>query len=131
MAAKIYAAPKTIKVPDFMVNGEFDSNRYGRDCEIYIREIRDWINATFPPDPYRGEEWRWCVADGSARYLLAQRKPLTLIHLDIVDGYNIDKITARGLTWKDVKTQIDGHRRYLREKEIMGKMGKRIRDITS
>lgn len=53
------------------------------------------------------------VADGYALYLVEKESPLTLRHIDAMDGYTIRDYAIRGLTLADVKEQMAWKRKYL------------------
>jgi hypothetical protein len=57
-----------------------------------------------------GEEIAFQIADGYARYLVKCERPLTLIHIDIGDGYQADPILIRGLRLKDCQAMIERSR---------------------
>lgn len=51
------------------------------------------------------------VADGGAYYLVVKEKPLTLQHIDFLDGYRAHPALIRGLTRDDICFSLDGRRR--------------------
>jgi hypothetical protein len=54
---------------------------------------------------------RFPVADGHATYQIAKVKPLTLRHVDYIDGYSISAAEIRGLRIGDVEQMLDYERR--------------------
>jgi hypothetical protein len=96
--AKIYAAPPTIKEPDF------NSDSYQKDTESYIQEIKDFCKTRNPTGEYVGEEIHFQVADGHAVYVVASLKPVELVHAQFGDGWEFQY--AKNLTKNDVIAQI-------------------------
>jgi hypothetical protein len=55
----------------------------------------------------KGRLIRFQVADGYAWYRVEKLRPLTLGHIDYLDGYAISAVYIRGLRLADVKDQLD------------------------
>ena len=51
------------------------------------------------------------VADGSAIYLVVKERPLTLQHVDFLDGYRVHYALIKGLDRADVAWEISAHRK--------------------
>lgn len=64
------------------------------------------ISAKLPDGEIVGGILRFGVADGNAMYLVSNDKPLTLRHIDWLDGYRIDDAYVRGLRIQDVKEML-------------------------
>lgn len=62
-------------------------------------------------DPIIGKEIKFPIADGYARYIVADVKPLLLIHLGIGDAYRIPVAHARGLNLADVRNHIEADKK--------------------
>jgi hypothetical protein len=105
--ATVFQAP--IEAPPL-----YDFANYSAACDRYIEQIRDIVKAEFPDDEYVGEVIKFPVADGYARYMVAQTSPLELFHLALDDGYQIPKAHERGLDMDDVRAEV-AHERRLRE----------------
>lgn len=115
MAAKVYAAPSSIveprwSNPDSPGNG-YDREWYDQENERYEADIKTWLLSQGWTGPYAGELIHFPVADGSADYMVAKLRPLTLIHMNWGDAWNADRILMNGLTAADVKERVDGNRR--------------------
>jgi hypothetical protein len=54
------------------------------------------------------------VMDSYAWYLVTKRSPLTLKHVDYMDGYTIPDAYLRGLRIEDVEYQLDRERAWKR-----------------
>lgn len=57
-----------------------------------------------------GETIRFHVADGYAVYMVQKQKPLTLVHVNQGDGYQIPAAHIRGLNLTEVRKMVDGER---------------------
>jgi hypothetical protein len=103
MAAKVYSAPKEIKKPEFLVNGEYDHAAYGKACDEYVAAVRKFCEEKGSGD-LRGKEIRFGVADGHASYLVFSSKPLQLIHLEMGDAWHFQY--AHLLTLAEVRKEV-------------------------
>jgi len=54
----------------------------------------------------RGFLLHFPVADGYAYYVVTQRHPLTIKHVDYLDGYQVHPALIRGLEFQDVLSQM-------------------------
>jgi len=59
-----------------------------------------------------GEEVRFQIADGYARYMVIKQRPLTVVHLDVGDGYQAHGPTIHGLRLGDVEAQVEADRQW-------------------
>lgn len=101
--AKIYAAPEHIKRPeinDFINN--YDA--YDKAGEKYVDDIKAFCKEN-SKCPHAGEEIRFQIADGYARYAVFDYR--SLIHLDVGDAYDIPDAYARGLRKDDILKAIN------------------------
>jgi hypothetical protein len=103
MAAQIYSAPREIKAPKLLINGEYDPKRYEKDCETYINAVVEHCKTSGFGD-LRGKEIRFAVADGYASYLVFSLRPLKLIHLALGDSYQFPY--AHLLTAAQVRKEV-------------------------
>ena len=51
------------------------------------------------------------VADSFAHYIVVSRKPLTLQHVDYMDGYHVHGALVRGLRLADVDAMVNREKR--------------------
>ena len=58
-----------------------------------------------------GEVIRFPVADGYGMYMVHKQKPLTLVHVNVGDGYGVADAHIRGLRLADVREQVEGERK--------------------
>lgn len=96
MSAIIYSAPKKIKKPEINFSN-FDRAKYMQDELDYIEALREDIKRKGYRGKNSGKIIKFQVADGYAKYMVLQLRPLSLIHLPLDDGYqapNVDLMTA-------------------------------------
>jgi len=96
---KVYAPPKGITPPSFRL----ERDDYNKACNKYEKDIQDWCRL-HGSGTQAGKLVRFQVADGYAVYAVVSLKPLKLIHLDHIDGYQqpyIERLTA-----KDIQDRI-------------------------
>lgn len=110
MVAKVYDPPEGLDAPefgDFQTDGRYDTDGYFKAVEEHREKLAQWCrdNASSPSDLI-GKTIRFQVADGYAQYMVCSTRPLELLHLDYVDGYEADPILLRGLTLTDVKDLV-------------------------
>lgn len=115
MAATVYTCPEGLEEPDFdafMGERRFDTEAYFDACEKHQEQVAEWCRlTTTTPGPLIGETIRFPVADGQAVYMVWKTKPLTLIHLAYVDGYEVSEIMLRGLRVSDVREMVEREQR--------------------
>ena len=110
--AKVYLAPEEIK-------WKMPKN-WGRDTlELSLKEyedkLRKFIKENNPcKNPLVGEIVKKHVADGYACYMVANTKPLQLVHMDMLDGYWADEIWTRGLRLSDVKKMVEADKEMVK-----------------
>lgn len=98
MSATIYSSPKKIKSPDYSGDFKTEENRY-------LKEVKSFLSQRGCKGKNFGEVIKFPVADGYAEYMVISMKPLKLMHLDIMDGYNFQY--AHLMTAKEVQQNVD------------------------
>jgi hypothetical protein len=90
----------------------YDYSNFDRDActkseEDYIERLRKYCkDNTDSRSNLVGETIEFQVADGYAVYMIFTTSPLQLIHVPIVDAYQVDACTIRGLRVKDIKDKL-------------------------
>ena len=106
--AKVFNAPEQIKFEFSYSN--FDRTKYDAAEQKYFNELSDFCKKRNPNGgEYIGERLRFPAADGYAEYVVANLKPVELVHCDIGDGWSYQG--ANRLTKKDVMQQVDSYKR--------------------
>jgi hypothetical protein len=82
--AKIYSAPKEVKVPTFDWK---NIDQYNKDCEQFYVDLKAFIVANGNKGKNVGKVVRYQVADGYAEYMVVSMKPLSLVHIPLGDAY--------------------------------------------
>lgn len=93
---------------------------FGRGVDIdqviaYERKVWGELSersADLPPDQVVGGFISFPVADGKAAYLVTKESPLTLQHVPLGDGYQIDPAHIRGLRKADVLAMMRQERAW-------------------
>lgn len=113
MAAEVYRTPPECEEPSFdsffKPGGGMDTEAYFKAVQTHREKLAEWCRQnTFNQRPHAliGETISWPVADGRAEYMVLSTTPLQLIHLDYVDGYQVDDVMLRGLRVSDVKEMV-------------------------
>ena len=106
MSATIYSAPKSIKKPDYDWSKGRDN--WIKEEQRYIDQIKAHNKSMGYNGKNMGEILKFQVADGYAEYMVLQMRPLSLIHLDIMDGYQFQY--AHLMTAKEVNEQLERQR---------------------
>ena len=101
MAAKIYSAPKSIKLPTFSFEKLDD---YHKDCDRYRAELKKALLSR-KKGKNIGEIISFPIADGAAEYMIASLRPLELVHIPLGDAWDFQY--AHLLTAKDVNKKIE------------------------
>lgn len=111
--AKVYNPPSDIKVPSLFdfIKPKFDRVAYEAAEQNYIAEVKEYLKA-WADKPSFGEVISFQVADGYALYLVADLKPVTLVHLPLGDAWHYEG--ASKLTAKNVLALIE-RQKSLRE----------------
>jgi hypothetical protein len=101
--AKIYSAPKSIKVPSIC------GQKYSDYCiaaRKYRKEVSDFCKASNKGELV-GEIISTSVADGTADYVIYKERPFELIHLNDGDGYSGSPAWCKGINLRMAKAQIN------------------------
>ena len=104
--AQIFRPPKEFDLPKmetYVKKRGFNYDQYEKDCEAIIARLKQALKDS-QTCPEAGEEIRFQVGDGYARYLVVSLKPVHLVHLDVGDAYQMQY--ANRLTASDVRAQI-------------------------
>ena len=104
MPATIYSPPEEIGEPpswdsDTPIQELLDSEKE------YQKRIQAWCKEHGQGD-YRGELWRYQIADGYAIYVIYKMRPLTLIHVATGDAWDIPEVVRRGLSAALIREDI-------------------------
>ena len=84
---KVYSPPEGIDAPDFndfFVDGRYDRELDDRLTAEFTDRLAAWCRERYTGDLV-GEVVRFPYADGYAAYMIANHRPLTLIHLPLGD----------------------------------------------
>ena len=112
MSAKIYGLPKDLrdKVPNIWNN----SKDYKKREDAFIKEVSILCKErnSVGDQKYIGETIKFQVADGYAIYMVAGLKPLQLIHLPLMDGYEANDVDL--MTAKRVKEKVDSEKKLVK-----------------
>lgn len=100
MSAKIYQSPIDEPVLDWK-----NPNAYAKEEEKFKAELKEYLQVRNKTGKNVGEVIRFQVADGYAEYMVASMRPLELVHLNLLDGYNFQHIDL--MTAKAVQEKID------------------------
>jgi len=93
-----------IKVPD-----SFQSNWEKNEAE-YIEKLKKYITDAGYTGKNAGEILEFQVADGYAKYMVTNMRPLMLIHIPLGDAYEFQ--FAHLLTSKEVNNQLESAKRF-------------------
>lgn len=99
---KVYAPPTELGKFEFDYSN-FDMNDYTKAETEYIDKVKAYARAN-GQGALRGEEIRFQVADGYARYIVFSTKPVELMHLSVGDGWQYQY--AHRLTAKDIAEEV-------------------------
>lgn len=100
--AKVYSAPSDINKPNLCFS---NIDNYEKESKEYEQQLKDKLVARNPKGKNVGEIIRFGVADGYARYMVANMKPVELVHIPLDDAW--DFAYAHLLTAKEVQESID------------------------
>jgi len=100
--ATIYAPPKEVgNPPQFEPGGDFRKRM--KDEEAWVAELAAWAKQNGNGSE-AGEEIRFPVGDGYARYIVLSMRPVKLIHIPTFDAYSFQY--ANRLTAADIREKI-------------------------
>ena len=102
--AKIFDAPEDIKQPELDFR---NISKYNKECEEYKQKLKDKLRNWYNPQGGEnvGEIIRFPAADGYAEYMVANMKPVELVHIPLGDAWTFQY--ANLLKAKDVQAEID------------------------
>jgi len=103
--AKIYSVPKSINVPQLVVNGKFDYKDYQERVNKFYEELAAVLKKHNPDGECVGEVIQFPVADSYAFYMVVGLKPVELVYLPIMDGWDFQY--ANRLTAKDIREKVE------------------------
>lgn len=101
---------------DFRIRGPWNEDT--QPAMQKMKELQDKSDA-LPEGEIKGAIIGFGVADGSALYLVVKEKPLTLQHIDYLDGYHVHPAMIRGLRKEDILHQLK-QRRWLQNLPRVG-----------
>lgn len=104
--AKIFNPPEGYDPPEIKpIYDRKDIDQYHKDCLAYENRLKKFIKDTYGSVcPEAGEEIRFQVGDGYARYIVARLKPVELIHINTGDAWHFQYVHL--LKAKDVREEI-------------------------
>lgn len=99
----VHSVPEEVgKQPRFCDFGS-DYKKYTAATEAWVETVKAFAK-THGSGKLKGEEVRFQVADGYARYVVVSTSPTKLIHLPIYDAYQFPY--AHRLTAADIREEI-------------------------
>ena len=104
--AKIYSAPKEVKLPSFDWT---NMQEYAQASKQYIADVKQHINDMGYKGKNVGEIVRFAVADGYAEYMVVSMRPLSLMHIPLDDAYEFPYVHL--LTTNEINKKIEGQKR--------------------
>ena len=106
---KIYSLPTELekKVPTFNFKDPHIVTLQKEND--FIEEVRKTLVKLNPTQEFVGEEIKFPVADGYARYLVVSSKPVGLLHLPLGDAWDFQY--ANRVTKADIAQQIEANKR--------------------
>ncbi len=106
---KIYSLPAELakKLPTFNFKDPHSVTMQKEND--FIKEVRKELVKLNPTQEFVGEEIRFPVADGYARYLVVSSKPVALIHLPLGDAWEFQY--AHRITKEDIAQKINADKR--------------------
>lgn len=87
---------------------------YNNDSPHFVafQRLEDESKSVDPDsDDLTGALVKFQVADGYAHYRVSKHRPLTLQHVDFLDGYSVHPAMIRGLSVSDIRDQLRYDRR--------------------
>lgn len=99
--AKILNPPAIIPVPEFNWK---DIPAYEQACDTFRNSLRRLLKSR-SQSKYAGEIIRFPVADSHAEYMVANLRPLELVHIPLWDAWHYDQ--AQSLRTIDVLNNIE------------------------
>lgn len=109
MSAQIYSALKEVKVPSFSFGMGQTIEDYNKAMDQYKVDLKNKLIDMGYNGKNVGEVIKFQVADGYAQYMVISMRPLRLMHLPLVDGYEFNYVHL--MTANEVNEQIDRQRK--------------------
>jgi hypothetical protein len=98
----VYSTPKEIgAAPEFSVNEQFEE--YEKHVEAFVKSVVEWAKKN-GSGALCGEEIRFGVGDGYARYIVLSLRPVKLIHLPVGDRWQFQY--AHLLRAQDIREEV-------------------------
>jgi len=108
--AKIFNPPKEIKLPENGLCSNLTTEESNKLDEKYLEELKTYLQLKNPNGKNVGEIIEFQIADGYAKYMVANIKPLHLVHIPLDDAYEFQYVHL--LTTKEVNEQIESKKRF-------------------
>lgn len=106
----IFNPPKGYTPPDigpYIKKHTID--QYFRDCEKYVDRIKTALKKAYGSTcPEAGEEIRFPVGDGYARYIIARLRPVELVWVDVGDKWHYEYVHR--LTAADIRRELQSEK---------------------
>lgn len=103
---KVFTPPASIQKPEigtYFARGGEGTQAYFAAEEAYVKQVSEFAKAN-GKGKLAGEEIRFQVADGYARYIVYSTSPVVLLHLPIGDAWQYQY--ANRLTASDIKEEV-------------------------
>ena len=99
--------PNPYPLPPFDIRGDWRQSPH-------VKAMDELLEAShkLPPGKVKGAVVKWQRADGYAWYIVTSERPLTLQHIDYMDGYAVEPALIRGLTKADIEEMLERERRW-------------------
>ena len=114
--AEIFSAPDEVGPPPSFDDFKPDFRALMDAEEAWIGKVREWCREHGGQD-LAGEEIRFQIADGYARYVVHSLDPAQLVWINTGDAYAIDPVWERGLEGNDIRERVEQQRKI---SEIFG-----------
>lgn len=105
--ATIFKAPESIKVPsfsNFYKDGKYDREAHDKAEKNYLAELKAMLLKRHNGKNV-GEVVQFPCADSYAQYMVANMRPLELVHLPLGDAWDFPYI--QNMKAKDIQDKID------------------------
>ncbi len=87
-----------------------ERNRKWKEYESKMDALQE-ISDNLPAGEIKGGVLSFGVADGAAYYLVVKVRPLTLQHIDYIDGYHVHYALIKGLDRSDIEYELASRRK--------------------
>lgn len=99
---------KSIELPKLSLLDNYEQSAHYQEYDA----LQKASNEAGERGEIKGRLIRFSVADGFAVYRIEKLRPLTLAHVDWMDGYMVADYVIRGLSVADVKNLLDKQDRF-------------------